>query len=192
MAVSISKTNPDDFKAMRQIAHIIHRVVYYGCIIGMIFLLIMMLLTAGDVLGRAILTRPIPGSYEVSGYMLAIIVLLGLGYAQQAEANVRVEFFTDKMPRKVQGFLVAFFAMVASIFFSLVVWQGVKESLNTLKVGSTSDILHIPAFPFQFLVAVGALFLASELLIKFISTVYQLAKGTYHKKEMGKDIQGLD
>lgn len=192
MAVSLSKQESNDFKTLRQIAHVIHRVVYYGCFVGMIVLLFMMLLTAGDVLGRAILTRPIPGSYEVSGYMLAVIVLLGLGYAQQAEANVRVEFFTDKLPRNIQGYLVAIFALLSAVFFALVVWQGVKESLNTLSVGSTSDILHIPAYPFQFLVAVGALFLALELLVKFISTVYQLVKGTYRKKEMGKDVQGLD
>jgi TRAP-type C4-dicarboxylate transport system permease small subunit len=192
MAVSVSKTNPKDFKTIRQAAHVIHRVVFYGCFIGMLVLLVMMLLTAVDVLGRAILTRPIPGTYEISAYMLAVIVLLGLGYAQQAEANVRVEFFTDKLPRQIQGYLVAFFALAATIFFALVVWQGISESINTLSVGKVSDILHIPAYPFHFLVAVGALFLTLELLMKFISTVYQLVKGTYRKKEMGKDIQGLD
>ena len=192
MAVSISNKDVNDFRTLKQIAKIIHRVVYYGCFIGMIVLLFMMLLTASDVLGRAILTRPVPGTYEISGYMLAVIVLLGLGYAQQAEANVRVEFFTDKMPLKLQGFLVAFFALASAVFFSLVVWQGITESMVSLKVGSTSDILRIPAYPFKFLVAVGAFFLALELIIKFISTVYQLAKGTYRKKEMGKDVQGLD
>jgi TRAP-type C4-dicarboxylate transport system permease small subunit len=190
MEASVNKR--EQFGSAHKIAQTIHRIVYYGAFIGTVVLLILMLLTTADVAGRKFIDRPVPGAYELAAYMLAVIVLLGLGFAQQSEANVRIEFLTDKMARNVQGFFVAFFALGAAVFFSLLVWQGITGSIKAMQTNMGSDVLHIPSYPFQFLVSVGALFLVLELLIKFIATVYHLITATYVKREMGKEVQGLD
>lgn len=176
----------------QKIAKVIHRIVFYGCFIGMLVLLIMMLLTTSDVIGRSIFGHPVSGTYELTGYMMAVTVLLGLGYAQQAESNVRVEFLTEKMPPKVQGFLVTLFSLMAAVFFSIVAWEGFKGGIRVMHEGTASDILHIPEYPFQLLVGVGAFLLMLELIIKFFTSAYQLSKGKYVKRDMGKEVQGLN
>jgi len=160
------------------IARVIHCVVYYACIIGMVVLLLMMLLTTGDVIGRNIFTRPITGTFEITQYMLAVIVLLGIGYAQQVRQHVRVELFVDKMPLHGRLALDSLFTLFALIFFALVAWQGWEESFNTLHVGTVSDVLSIPSYPFELLVTVGAFLIFLELLLKLITSVRAIKGGT--------------
>lgn len=173
----------------QKIVKIINRAAFGGCFLGMIILLIMMFMTTVDVIGRKFFDKPVPGSYELTGIMLAVVILLGLGYTQLAEANVRIEFLTSKLPVKVQGYLDVIFKIVVAAFFIVVAWQGIKESTRVMHQGTTSDILRIPSYPFQFLVAVGSILLVLILLVQIGTTVYQLSHGKYVKREMGKEVQ---
>ena len=155
----------------QNIVRVIHRVVYYACIVGMAFLLIMMLLTTSDVIGRSIFNRPIAGTFEITQFMLAIIVLLGIGYAQQTRQHVRVELFVDKLLPRGRIAVDIIFTLIALIFVALLAWQGWKESFVAIKMETASDILKIPSYPFEFLIAVGAFLLALELLIKVINDI---------------------
>ncbi len=168
-----------------KVIQVVHRIIYAICFIGMIVLLIMMLLTTGDVAGRSLFNRPIAGTYEVTSYMLVVIILLGLGYSQQINQHVRVDILTNKLPKIGQFILSTLFTFVATIFFSLVAWQGVSESLNVMRVKTHSDILHIPSYPFQFLVAAGASLLVIELLIKIVIMAIRYKKGIFEKETTG-------
>ncbi|MDO9351635.1 MAG: TRAP transporter small permease, partial [Deltaproteobacteria bacterium] len=67
-----------------------------------IFLIPLMLITAADVLSRDLFNRPIPGTIELSQYMLAVVILLGLAYTQQVKAHVAVSLITSKLSHPVQ------------------------------------------------------------------------------------------
>lgn len=153
---------------MGRIARSIHRIVYYACIVGMVVILLMMLLTTSDVIGRSIFTWPIPGTLEITSYMLAVIILLGMGHAQQARQYVRVDLFIIKIPRRGQVVLESIFTLFALIVFALVAWQGWEGGFKALRQNETSDILRIPSYPFELLVAVGAFLLCLELILTII------------------------
>ena len=152
----------------------IHRLVYCVCFVGMWFIALMMLLTTFDVIGRSFFTYPLPGTFELSKYMLVIIVLLSIAYVQQAKHNVRVTYFADKLSPRNQLVLESIFTLVALTVFSLMVWQGWEGGLNAIRVKSVSDLLRIPSYPFEFLIAVGAFLASLELLISLIVAVKNL------------------
>ena len=56
---------------------------------------------AHAVVGRAVWSRPIPGTVELSSYLLAIFVLLGIAYTQQVKGHVRVEMLLMHLPDRV-------------------------------------------------------------------------------------------
>ncbi len=157
----------------------------------MVVLLIMMLLTTADVAGRSLFNHPIAGTYEVTAYMLSVIVLLGLGYSQQINQHVRVDIVANKFSKTGQFVLSTIFTLAATIFFSLVVWQGIVESLNAMRVKTASDILHIPSYPFQFLVAFGAFLFVIELLFKLIISSVKFSKGRFEKETTG-NVMAMD
>lgn len=167
---------------MHDIIKVIHRTVYYVCFVGMVVLLLMMLLTVSDVIGRSIFNRPITGTFEITNYLLVIIVLFGIAYAEQVGQNIRVELFADKLPPWGQLAIYSIFTFMALAFFSLMVWQGWEEGFMAKQVGTTSDIWNIPAFPFRFLIPFGAFLLSVELLLKLITSVKSLSKGMDEKE----------
>lgn len=165
------------------IVRTIHRTVFYACVAGMVIIFLMMLLTTFDVIGRSFFARPITGTFEISKYMLVIIALLGIGYVQQVGRHVRVKFFTDKLPLRGRLALDSIFTLVAFAVFSLMAWQGWEGGFHSMQVKTVSDVLRIPAYPFEFFIAVGAFLLSLELLLKLVTSVKSL-KGAVADKEL--------
>ncbi|MCP4109042.1 MAG: TRAP transporter small permease, partial [Desulfobacteraceae bacterium] len=57
--------------------NITRRLTNYSLAIGMGWVLVMMLLTTFDIAGRYFFSKPIPGTIELSEFMLAIFGIMG-------------------------------------------------------------------------------------------------------------------
>lgn len=125
---------------------------------------------------------PVPGTYEISKFMLAIIVLFSIGYVEQTGQNIRVEFFINKMPSKARLLTDIIFTLVAIGFFWLVIWKGWEEGFVTLHVGTSSDIWRIPAYPFQFAIPFGLFLLIIELILRIVVSLRALKEGIKDKE----------
>ncbi len=150
----------------------VNRASYGACFIGMFLAIPLMLLTVGDVMGRSFFNKPIPGTFELSEYMLAVIVLLGAAYTQQVKGHVGVDFLTSRYSPKTQAVLQTVTTLAGLVIIAILVWQGYLEGLHEKAV---SDQLRVPQWPFKLLVAVGGLLLWLELLLDFISSVLKIA-----------------
>jgi len=143
----------------------IRKISRWLCIVGMSFIFPLIFLTIIDVLGRGLLNKPLPGTFELSEYLLSIIILLGAGYTQQMKAHVRVDFLIKRFPRQANG-IINLITISASLFIiGLLIYKGVLEALQEKAV---SDTLRIPQKPFKFLVPIGCLALFSELFLDFM------------------------
>jgi TRAP-type C4-dicarboxylate transport system permease small subunit len=151
---------------------LVRRASYGACFVGMFFAIPLMFLTVGDVVGRAFFNKPIPGTFEVSEYMLAVMVLLGAAYTQQVKGHVGVDFLTSRYSPKTQAVLQAMTTLAGLFIIAILVWQGYLEGIHEKAV---SDQLRIPQWPFKLLVAVGGMLLWLELLLDFISSVLKIA-----------------
>ncbi len=141
--------------------------------VGMLFLIPMMLLTTGEVVGRAIWSRPIPGSMELSSYMLAIFVLLGIAYTHQVGGQVRVTMLVSRIPIRLALVLKIVTTLLSLFIIAIMAWQGWVKAMEESTV---SDMLRIPQFPFRMLVSVAGLFLFLELILDFVETVKKLVR----------------
>lgn len=146
---------------------------YGACFLGMFFALPLMLLTVADVVGRAFLDKPVPGSFELSEYMLSVLILLGAAYTQQVKGHVRVDFLTKRFPQKLQD-LCGMITTLACLFIVLIlVWQGYVDAMAETAV---SDQLRIPQWPFKMLVAVGGILLFMEFALDLWERLERLAR----------------
>jgi TRAP-type C4-dicarboxylate transport system permease small subunit len=146
----------------------------YVCGAGMFLLIPMMLLTTGDVIVRAGFARTIPGTVEISEYLLAAFILSGLAYAQQVKAHPRVSFIISRFSPRVQAVVEIVTTLLSLFIISIVVWQGWVIAIEERAV---SDVLRIPEAPFRLFVAVGAFALSLELLIDLTTSVTKLRRG---------------
>ena len=147
------------------------RLTYALCFVGMFLLLPMMLLTTADVLGRAVWARPIPGTVELSSYMLAVFVLLGIAYTHQVKGHVRVSILAARIPERAKALLEAITTLMSLGIMAILAWQGWVVAVEERTV---SDMLRIPQWPFRMLVSLAGLFLAIELVIDLSSSLGKL------------------
>jgi len=140
--------------------------------VGAVFLIPLMLITAAEVMGRNLFNRPITGVVELSEYLLAIFILLGLAYTQQVKAHVRVSLITSRLPRHAQLILNIITTFISFSIFSILAWQGLTVGIEERTV---SDMLRVPQYPFRLIVAVAAFLVCLELLIDFGDSVRKLA-----------------
>jgi TRAP-type C4-dicarboxylate transport system permease small subunit len=151
--------------------HLASRWLCYG---GMALLIPMMLLTSAEVVGRAVWNKPIPGSVEISSYLLALFILGGLAYTQQVKGHVRVTMLTDWLPARVRAGLDILTTLLSLFIIGILAWQGWEVASEERTV---SDMLRVPQWPFRMLVPVAAGLLFLELVCDLADHVKRLKEG---------------
>ena len=151
----------------------IQRLNLYVSIAGMSLLIPLMLLTTSDVIGRGFFRKPIPGTFELSEYILAVFILLGAAYTQQVKGHVGVDFITSKLPTRLRAVCEIITTFLSLFIIAIVIWQGFLEGIREHTV---SDMLRIPQYPFRLLVAIGGFLLWLELLIDLTSSIGKLLR----------------
>ena len=141
--------------------------------VGACFLIPLMLITAADVVGRDLFNHPIPGVIELSQYLLAVSILLGLAYTQQVKGHVGVSILISRLSARAQIMMNLFGTLVGLFLFVLLAWQGLVIGLEEKTV---SDMVRVPQYPFRLLVAVAAFLTFLELLIDLGSSILKLGR----------------
>jgi TRAP-type C4-dicarboxylate transport system permease small subunit len=149
----------------------IQKLNFYVAGIGAFFLIPLMLLTAADVFSRDVLNHPIPGTVELSEYLLAVFILLGIAYTQQVKGYVGVSLFLSKLPPWAQSVCEIITTLLSIAIFCVLAWQGWKVGIAERTV---SDMLRVPQYPFRLLVAVAAFLMCFELLIDLVNAMNKL------------------
>ena len=134
---------------------------------GMFLLIPLMLLTSTEVVSRKLWNQPLPGTMELSSYMLSIFILLGVAYTQQAKGHVKVTMLTSRLRRRVRLVLEMITTLLSLFIICILAWQGWVVGIEEKAV---SDMLRIPQMPFKMLVSVGAFMLALELILDLIDS----------------------
>ena len=151
----------------------IRRFNLYISMAGMSLILPLMLLTTGDVIGRGFFRKPIPGTFELSEYLLAVFILLGAAYTQQVKGHVGVDFITSRLSPRLRKICQIITTLLSLFIIAIVVWQGFLQGMSERTV---SEIVRIPQYPFRLLVAIGGFLLWLELLIDLIGLIGELVR----------------
>jgi TRAP-type C4-dicarboxylate transport system permease small subunit len=137
-------------------------------------LALMMLITAADVLLRYIFNRPISGTWELTSYMMAVVVGFGLSYCALVKGLISVEVVTSRFSPRVQAVFNCITYFFSFLFFSLVTWQSILYIKLIFESNLVSAVLLVPTFPFVAALALGSLVFTLVLLKDFLEYLSQL------------------
>jgi len=160
----------ETFKAIRSF---VERTIRFVATIGMVFVLPLMLITTADVVGRGFFNKPIAGTFELSEYMLAVIILLGAAYTQQVKGHVAVDFLTSKFSNKTQALCQTLVLFLSLFIVTILVWQGFMLGIEEKGV---TDQLRVPRAPFKMLVGIGGCLLWLQLFFDFIDSITKVVR----------------
>ena len=119
------------------------------------FLAAMMLLTGVDVGLRYFFNYPIPGSYEITEYIMPAVVAFGLAFCALGDGHVQVDLFTSLLPQRSRNIMRCTADLAMFAVYALITWQSVIRVKELIASGQHSEVLYLPIFPFVFVVTVG-------------------------------------
>ena len=124
-----------------------------------IFLIAMIVLTCANIFSR-LFWIPVRGTYELMGFMGAVVASFALGYTQIKRGHIAVNILVNSFSEKTQRILNGVNHTVCMVFFSLAAWK-ISEKATTIKnTGEVTETLRIVYHPFVYGVAIGCAVLA--------------------------------
>ncbi|MGD9332342.1 MAG: TRAP transporter small permease [Desulfobacterales bacterium] len=127
----------------------------------------MMVLTCMDIILR-LFRHPIPGTYEMVGFLGAVFAAFSLGYTSVKRGHIAVDFLVQKLPQRVQSLVDGINALICAIFFALVARQCMTYAADLKNYGEVSMTLQMPVYPFVYGIAAGCVLLTLVLVVRFI------------------------
>ena len=114
--------------------------------IGAVVLTFMMLLTVADVILRAV-ARPILGTYEISGMLLAVVVGFSIPKVSLDNGHVYMEFLIENLSRRNRAIMYTFTRLLCIILF-LAIGYNLFSIANEFRLsGEVTPTIQLPFYP---------------------------------------------
>lgn len=127
-------------------------------------LFVMMCLTTVDVVGRYVFNAPILGTFELTEFLVLILIFSFLAYTQSQKTHVSVDLLFLLFPEKVRRFIELFNHVLCLLLMFLITWMGIRKAFELLEVGEASPNLGIPDYPFVFFLVLGSAVMCLEYI----------------------------
>jgi len=145
-------------------------------------LVAVMLLIVADIVLR-LFGSPIPGSYELVGWLAAVAIALSLGHTQVHREHVAIEVISERLPGRLRQVLSVLIWLVASALFVAATWRLLAYAGELQAQGSRSETLQVRFYPWIYLVAIGCAGLALALLWDLFAALRVLWRGPERQDE---------
>ena len=130
----------------------------------------MIILTCANIFLRTV-WQPIIGTFELMGYLGAVLTAFALGYTQIRRGHIAVDIVVLGFSKKTQNILNGINCFICMVFFTIVSWQIAKYATILLKTGEVTETLRIIYYPFTYGVALGCAALSLVFLTDFLKFV---------------------
>ena len=137
-------------------------------------LLALMFVMAGDVIGRYLLNRPIPGAYELVEYLMAIIVPFSVAYSAAQKCHVGVDILVERLPRRIRAVVDVLTELITIILVGFLIWQGWVGFFEAQSSNIKSAVLQIPNSPFLLAVPLGFMAFVVFMLANIFATIREV------------------
>lgn len=156
-------------KTVYPVIRIVHKI-GLGILVGMMFL------TVVDVTGRKFFDAPITGSYELTEFMLALIVFFSVGYTQIQKGHIAMEALVAKFSPRAQAITDSIVYLTSIGLGAVLTWQLLAHAKRTWIGKHVTGVLNLPLYPFLIAAAFGCLLYCIVLLVDFLVSLEKARK----------------
>ncbi len=131
-----------------------------------VILLLLMALTVADVGGRYFFNSPIIGVFDLTHFAVLLMTFFGMGYCAYLGGHVAIDLVYDRLPPRAAIWVDRLVNATGSLFFLVMGWRLVVQSVDVRDFGESSQLLQIPFFPFYWLAALGSVLFALVMALR--------------------------
>ena len=133
--------------------------------ISCVLIMVMMLLTFVDVVGRYLLSAPIFGATEMVSALLALIIFSGLGVTNARDQHIVVELFDTRIRRlspRIYDLVIHGFSIIAMALIAYVLTENALEGYH---IDSRTVVLELPTYYITgFIAAFSVISVVSQII----------------------------
>ena len=146
--------------------------------------MVLVLMTFANVLGRYLLRRPLTGAVEISQLFLVVTVFFGVAYTEVRKQHVTFDEVVIHFPRRLRAVTIGVMYFLVGVYALMTSWQetllGISYMVPRIRV---TDVLKIPIAPAMFVIAIGSLLWGIELLLNALSPLEAFEQDDIRKQE---------
>lgn len=124
--------------------NVLRPLTWWFAVMGSAIALAVGVMTAVSVVGRAFFKSPIQGDIELTQLGIALSISLCIPWCQLRGANIIVDFFTQNLSTKKQGFLDAVGAALIGLMCLLLAWRTGVGAVAVRHAQESSMIIGLP------------------------------------------------
>ena len=124
----------------------------FACLI----LVVVMMTTFVDVIGRYFFNSPVTFAVELIQLGMGLLVLFGLAITTLERGHIAVDIVESMVPETVRKLFAIIAALSGVIFISLIAWRLWDRGINFFGDGLATDVLFLPVWPVVLLMAFAA------------------------------------
>jgi TRAP-type C4-dicarboxylate transport system permease small subunit len=120
----------------------------------------LVVMSVASITGRKLWSSPVPGDVELLQMCSAFAAASFFAYCHLVRGDVKVDFFTDRLPWRAVHSLDAVGSLLVGLFGALIAWRTGAGAAMLRTAGETSMILGLPLWIGEALMVPGFVLLA--------------------------------
>ena len=141
----------------------------------------MMFLTCADIVLR-LFRRPILGTYEIVGFLGAMVVGLAMAQTTLERGHVAVQVVVTRLSPQVQEVIYLITHLLSLLLFALLAWECVRYGNDFRASGEVSLTIRMPFYPVVYGIAFSAAVVCMVLFVDIMQVMTKRA-GPWHQWE---------
>lgn len=136
------------------------------CAIGAAAALVILALNVvADVLGRAFMNTPLPGTLEMTQqWWMPMLTILAFAYTERHQEHIKVTILLDTLPARMRQIVEGSFGLLATLLLALLTRFAFVEAMDSGAIGqTTSSSPPIAIWPFKYVAAAGVAMLTLQM-----------------------------
>ena len=134
-------------------------------------ILLMMINTTANALGRYIFNQSIYFSEELNQFLMVSVTFIGLAYAVRNGRNIRMTAIYDALSHKRKKLLMIIIAITTSMLMFLLAYEAYLYVMQLKEINRQSPALQIEVYLVYMIVPIGFFMTGVQFFIRFIQNL---------------------
>ena len=172
----------------KSVSNVIKKVFEITDILAGVCFFSVMVLVLANIIMRNVFSRPILGTVEIVGLLVATGLGLALAHCEMVDGHIGMDLSMDKFLSKGTQKVIEIVTFVISLsFWAIVVWRLFVYATTTFVNGRVTSTASIPIYPFIFILGFNVLCLCVALGVKLTRTIKEVSAISHKSADEGKE-----
>ncbi len=123
-------------------------------LIASLILIVIMLLTCADVIGRYFLNMPIPGAFEITELAMGALIFVSLPLVTLRREHVTVDLLTHIVPKGLRVVQQSLLDLLSIVCVGVIAWRVWLKAVAMTSSGDTTATLEIAVYPLVYYMSI--------------------------------------